>query len=333
MSDNNKISTTFSGLTTVIKKGEVAIQQVMIKIPPKPLFVLFAYGGKTGAREMKLAAEYKKRRLEKKYPGAEIRIIDRFKWPSHFKAEWTKLYRELTRPETANKYSLWQIHFFGHGEPESLCFEPDKGITGANSKIYFNKSDNMACLPWHPREGIFVLHACRTAAFEDTLDEKKIKAQTCIANTISKNQKTRCLGQTVGANYNSDFSVLLKYHPDDSGLYPVYRPQEPTTTARQDAEKFKYRSPRLINYVSNEKFEVDRVLWGYALLTGLVYENAVSNQTVYKQQFNKSYPMYEEIKILGPKGQIMPCRVFNNGVLENRIVKAGYFNNNDLEYI
>ncbi|MFQ1056022.1 hypothetical protein ACFX2V_13440 [Gilliamella apicola] len=333
MSDNTKISTTFSGLTTVIKKGEVAIQQVMIKIPPKPLFVLFAYGGKTGAREMKLAAEYKKRRLEKKYPTAEIRIIHRIKWPSHFKAEWTKLYIELTRPETANKYSLWQIHFFGHGEPESLCFEPDKGIAGAKSQIFFDESDKMAPLPWHPREGIFVLHACLTAAFEATLNEKKIKAQTCIANTISKNQKTRCLGQTIGANYNVYFSVLVKYNPDDSYQYPIYRRKEITTTARQDAEEFKYRTLRPINYVLNEKSEVDRVLWGYALLKGEAYTHAENHQIAYKRLFKKSYPMYEEIKILGPKGQIMPCRVFNNGVLENRIVKAGYFNNNDLEYI
>lgn len=332
MSDKNKISTIYSGVTTYLKEGMAVLEDIIV-IAPRCLFVLFAYGGKSGSKEMKLAAEYKKIRLKKIYPGAEVRIIDTFKYPSHFKAEWTKLYLELTESETADKYILYEIHYFGHGGPEALYLEEEGGIDGANSKIYFNDSENMERLPWSPNKGIFVLHACRTAAFEDTLDEKKIKAQTCIANTISKNQKTRCLGQTVGANYNIDISVLHKYSPEDTGFVLIAKLKQ-TTTARQDAEKFKYRAPRPINYVLNEKFEVDRVLWGYALLTGLVYENAENNQIAYKRLFNKSYPMYEEIKILGPKSQIMPCRVFNDGVLEeNRIVKAGYFNNNDLEYI
>ena len=332
MSDKNKISTIYSGVTTHLKEGMAVLEDIIV-IAPQCLFVLFAYGGKRGSKDMKLAAEYKKIRLKKIYPGAEVRIIDTFKYPSHFKAEWTKLYLELTESETADKYILYEIHYFGHGGPEALYLEEEGGIDGANSKIYFNDSENMERLPWSPNKGIFVLHSCRGAAFEDTLDDKMIEAQACIAKAISENQKIRCLGQTVGASFNIDGWDFDRNDLDNIGLVSIARPIK-ETTARQDAERFKYRNLRILNAVAILVLDIQRVLWGYALLTGDVYNHAESNQKVYKERFKKSYPMYEEIKILGPKSQIMPCRVFNDGVLEeNRIVKAGYFNNNDLEYI
>ena len=110
--DKTKISTTTAAQTTKINNGNVAVKQVIVEKMPQPLFVLFAYGG-SGSWEFGLAANYKFLRLKKEYPNAEIRIIREFKYPSEFKAEWTKLYNELTNPETASKYALWQIHYFG----------------------------------------------------------------------------------------------------------------------------------------------------------------------------------------------------------------------------
>ena len=46
-----------------------------------------------------------------------------------------------------------------------------------------------------------------------------------------------------------------------------------------------------------------------------------------------SYPIYQEIKKLSNKNQILPCRVFNKDQLEARIVEVDVFNQNDLEYI
>ena len=328
MLDKTKISTTFSGLTTIIEKGQVALQEAIIKIPPKPLFVLFAFGG-GGGFSFELAAYYKKRRLQKKYPEAEIRIIKEFKYPSEFKAEWTKLYNELTNPETASKYALWQIHYFGHGGNNSLYLEREGGIEGANNQIFFNDEDNMECLPWHPHEGIFVLHSCRGGAYEDSCNQKMINAKICLANTISDKQKTRCLGQTIYANFAIDVMKIDNYSPD-ANLYSFAF--EPETTAEEDAERFRYRSDRYINsFYSNTP--IDRVLWGYALLTGQTKTKMMKNKKNYEETLKEPYPIYEEIKKLSPKNQILPCRVFNRGELEERIVEVDVFNHNDMEYI
>ena len=324
MPDKTKISTTFSGLTTIIEKGQVALQEAIIKIPPKPLFVLFAFGG-GGWLSFELAAYYKKRRLQKKYPEAEIRIIKEFKYPSEFKAEWTKLYNELTNPETASKYALWQIHYFGHGGNNSLYLKKQND----NSEIFFNDKDNMERLPWHPHEGIFVLHSCRGGAYEDSCDSDMIEEKICLANTISDKQKTRCLGQTIYANFAIDVMKIDNYSPD-ANLYSFVFESE--TTAEEDAERFKYRPDRYISsFYSNTP--IDRVLWGYALLTGQTKTKMMKNKKNYEEAIKKPYPIYEEIKKLGPKNQILPCRVFNRGVLEERIVEVDVFNPNDLEYI
>ncbi|OCG23742.1 hypothetical protein A9G11_05150 [Gilliamella sp. wkB108] len=46
-----------------------------------------------------------------------------------------------------------------------------------------------------------------------------------------------------------------------------------------------------------------------------------------------THSIYEEIKKLAPKNQILPCWVFKKGKLEARIVEVDVFNQNDLEYI
>ena len=330
MPDKTKISTTFSGLTTIIEKGQVALQEAIIKIPPKPLFVLFAFGG-GGWFSFELAAYYKKRRLQKKYPEAEIRIIKEFKYPSEFKAEWTKLYNELTNPETASKYALWQVHYFGHGGPNALYLKKQNG----KSEISFNDEDNMECLPWHPNEGIFVLHSCRGGAYEDTFDKNMIAKEICLAKIISNQQHTRCLGQTIYANYAIDAIKIGNYSPD-AYSYPFVFELE--TTAEEDAKRFKYRPERYTNFLFS-LHPIDRVLWGYALLFSDTYKKMLKNKSNYEENLsaqdvkNPIYPIYEEIKKLGTKNQILPCRVFNNGVLEERIVEVDVFNQNDLEYI
>lgn len=319
MSDKTKISTIYSGVTTALKEGMAVLEDIIV-IAPQRLFVLFAYAGKTGSEEMKLAAKYKKIRLEKKYPNAEVRIIDTIRYPSHFKAEWTKLYLELTESETANKYLLYEIHFFGHGEPLSLNFEEEGGIKGANSKIFFNEKDNMEHLPWADK-GIFVLHSCRSAAFEDTFDDAMFRANICIANIISDQQKTRCLGQIFYASFCPDFGIkkLLS---------------SKTTTAEEDAERFINRPPAIESKVLNEKTEIDRVLWAYAKLNGKTGEYMRDNQTKYMQKLNRAYPISAYVECLSKNNQIMPCRIFKNGKLvHNGIVALGFINKEDLEYI
>ena len=164
--ENNKTCKTFSAQTSKLENGEVAIENVVLKNVPKPLFILFAFGG-GGAADFLKAANNKQRRLLKKYPDAEIRIIKGFEHPSEFKEEWTKLYNELTQTETACKYALWQIHYFGHGGNDALY------LKGEGNNIYFSEEENMEPLPWHPNQGILVLHSCRGGAFEDICDEKK----------------------------------------------------------------------------------------------------------------------------------------------------------------
>ena len=338
MPDITKICITHVAKTTKINNGNVAVEEAILKNVSKPLFVLFAYGGKKGRFALKLAADYKKRRLQKKYPEAEIRIITGFKYPSHFKAEWTKLYNELTNPETASKYALWQVHYFGHGQNNALNLEPEGGIKGANSQIFFNKRDNMERLPWQGHEGIFVLHSCRGGAYEDSFDNKKIKKQICLANTISTQQETRCLGQTIYANYAVDpFQIrIIKLPLIDPLIAPLI---ELIITGGDEAQKFRYRPYRAINYGYSEYTNIDRALWGYALLTGKTYRKMSENKENYEQMQrdlgieNPSYPIYEEIKKLSSKNQILPCRVFNRGKLEERIVEVDVFNQNDMEYI
>lgn len=338
MPNNTKISVTHVAQTSEINNGNVAVKEITLKNLPKPLFVLFAYGGKTGRHGFELAADYKKRRLQKKYPEAEIRIITGFKYPSHFKEEWTKLYNELTNPETASKYALWQVHYFGHGGNDSINLEHEGGIKEAKNKIFFNDEDNMECLPWHPYEGIFVLHSCRGGAYEDSFDDQMIKKQICLAKRISERQETRCLGQTIYANYAIDLFQIFKLQ--------IIKPQiikpdliELIATAGDDAKKFRYRPYRAFNYGCSEYTDIDRVLWGYALLTGDTYRKMSKNKKNYEKMErdlgveNPSYPIYEEIKKLSSKDQILPCRVFNRGELEERIVEVDVFNQNDMEYI
>ena len=335
MPDITKICITHVAKTTKINNGNVAVEEAILKNVSRPLFVLFAYGGKNGRLGFELAAEYKKRRLKKKYPEAEIRIITGFKYPSHFKAEWTKLYNELTNPETAGNYALWQVHFFGHGAYNALNLEPEGGIKNAKNQIFFNDEDNMERLPWQKEQGIFVLHSCRGGAYEDSFDDIKIKAQICLAKTISTQQETRCLGQTIYANFAIDVIKIDNYLPD-ADINPFI--SEPETTAEEDAKKFQYRCDRYTNnFYSNTP--IDRVLWGYALLTGDTYRKMSDNKEKYEQMQrdlgieNPSYPIYEEIKKLSSKNQILPCRVFNRGKLEERIVEVDVFNQNDMEYI
>ena len=332
MPDKTKISTTHAAQTTKINNGNVAVKQVIVKKPPKPLFVLFAYEV-DGDKSFLYAAEFKKERLQKKYPnGKVLPIIGGFKYPSQFKKKWSELYKYLTESdEIVNKYSLWEVHYFGHGGPESFYLKPEGGIKGENSEIFFNKSDNMARLPWHPNKGIFVLHSCRGAAFEDTEDKNKIANQICLAKTISKKQETRCLGQVTYANFAIDALEATLNNPEN----PAITPPKIVTTAEQDVIRFKYRYPSLINS-RNESMAKNRVLWGYAFGFSTSWVKMRINKKKYEQIMERPYPISEELKKLSSiiGDQILPCRVFNKGVLEKgRIVKAGYFNNNDLEYI
>ncbi|MCO6524152.1 MAG: hypothetical protein J6562_03915 [Candidatus Schmidhempelia sp.] len=324
--ENIKTYNVFSAQTTQIKNGEVAIKNVVLKNMPKPLFVIFTYGG-TGASAFLRAAEHKKQRLKIKYPDAEIRIIRGFKDRSQFKTEWTKLYNELTK--STNKYALWQIHYFGHGKHDALNFIDSK-------YIYFNQNDNMEILPWHPNQGIFVLHSCRGGAYEDTDNVIQIKQQNCLAKTISQQQKTRCLGQVTYANNAAD---MVKFY-DNLTITDMPYPSTPIIyqiSPEKYVAQFKYRPQRYINNIALKS--VSGVLWGYALRTGKTYTKTLNLKDKYEKALteqgiiNPIYPIYEEIKKLASNNQILPCRVFNKGVLEARIVKADVFNQNDLEYI
>ena len=316
----------FTAQTTKPEGGNIAVQEVVLKNVPTPLFVLFAYGG-TGASDFEKAAKHKRLRLLKKYPDAEVRIIKGFLYPNEFKAEWTKLYNELTNSETAYKYALWQVHYFGHGGPDKL------NLKGDGNDIYFKKEDNMERLPWHPNEGIMVLHSCRGGAYEDLEEETQRNAQKCLANVISKQQETRCLGQVTYANFaaNVDECNNILVATSSQGMIPAPTPS-------LDSASYKYRPERKLNSVL--LYITSCALWGYALFTGKTHRKTLARMKEYKnrmieqeQVMNAIYPIYEEIKKLAPKNQILPCRVFNKGELEERIVEVDVFNQNDLEYL
>ncbi|WP_294845135.1 hypothetical protein [uncultured Gilliamella sp.] len=330
--ENTQKCKVFTAQTSKLENGEVAVEEIILENVPIPLFVLFAYGG-GGAEEFLRAAEFKKQRLEFKYPDAEVRIIKGFEHPPQFKAEWTKLYNELTNSETACKYALWQVHYFGHGNEEHLIFRNE-------ATICFDKNDNMERLPWHPNEGIFVLHSCRGAAYEDTLNNEKIKNQICLAKTISEEQKTRCLGQVTYASFTR---IELPSYCGSDVYYDVHDDGVITETSKKEVydsinEQIKYKSNPVKNWIDDFKHKPS-VLWGYASLGLWVggrivklkddYENYVKEN---KLDLPRSYPIYEEIQKIGNKNQILPCRVFNKGKLEDRIVEVDVFNQNDLEY-
>ncbi|MCX8650825.1 hypothetical protein J3U21_10760 [Gilliamella sp. B2776] len=321
---NQKNRPVFTAQTKKIERGNIVFHNIKLKNVQIPLFVLFAYGG-TGASDFKRAAEHKRSRILKKYPNAEVRIIKGFEHPPQFKAEWTKLYNELTNAKTAAKYALWQVHYFGHGSHESLIFRNNK-------KICFDKEDNIKRLPWHPNEGIFVLHSCRGSAYEDTLDITKIKNQICLAKTISELQETRCLGQVTYANFAGNVDEFSNLAVSIMGYGQIT-----ASNSTLDNASYKYRPKREINKMIMPFTSC--ALWGYALSTGETYKKTLINMNVYKEEMikrgvlNPIYPIYEEIKKLAPKNQILPCRVFNKGKLEGRIVKVDVFNQNDLEYL
>lgn len=324
--ENTQKCKVFTAQTSKLENGEVAVEEIILENVPTPLFVLFAYGG-TGAKDFEKAAKHKRSRLLKKYPDAEVRIIKGFIYPKEFKAEWTKLYNELTNSETACKYALWQVHYFGHGSPDKL------NLKGKGNDIYFNKADNMELLPWHPNEGIMVLHSCRGGAYEDLEDETLRNTQMCLANVISMQQKTRCLGQVTYANFagNVDEYANILVATSSQGMIPAPYPS-------LDSASYKYRPERKLNNVL--LYITSCALWGYALFTGKTHRKTLAIMEAYKNRMieqekvkNPIYPIYEEIKKLAPKNQILPCRVFNKGKLEERIVEVDVFNQNDLEYL
>lgn len=329
--ENTQKCKIFTAQTSKLENGEVATEEVILKNVPTPLFILFSFSG-AGKTTFFKAAKFKEQQLKLKYPDAEVRIIKDFEYPLQFKAEWTKLYNELTNSETACKYALWQVHYFGHGNENSLTF------TGGG-KIYFDFYDKMERLPWHPNEGIFVLHSCRGAAFEDTLDETLIKQQICLAKTISEQQKTRCLGQvTFGSFATNSKQFEENWELDTNGIYMPDIPKSYLTN--EDIQKiYGYRPNRYYNAVA--LYMADPVLWGYALLTGDTKDKVLALKANYEKNkkikasttLPKLYPIYQEIKKLSDKNQILPCRVFNKGQLEARIVEVDVFNQNDLEYI
>ncbi|MCX8601621.1 MULTISPECIES: hypothetical protein [unclassified Gilliamella] len=324
--ENTQKCKVFTAQTSKLENGEVAVEEIILQKEPTPLFVLFAYGGR-GAPDFEKAAKHKRSRLLKKYPDAEVRIIEGFLYPNEFKAEWTKLYNELTNSETACKYALWQVHYFGHGGPDKLS------LKGEGNDIYFNEKDNMELLPWHPNEGIMVLHSCRGGAYEDLEKEKQRKAQKCLANVISMQQETRCLGQVTYASFAGNIGEY-----NDNYIVTESGGMISSTNSLLDSGFYKYRPERKLNSVLVHITAC--ALWGYALFTGDTHKKTLARMKEYKNRMieqekvkNPIYPIYEEIKKLAPKNQILPCRVFNKGKLEERIVEVDVFNQNDLEYL
>lgn len=322
----NNTRNVFSAQTCQIKNGNIATKEVILKNIRTPLFVLFAYGG-GGAFGFWGAALHKRERLKIKYPHAEIRVIRGFQYPSQFKSEWTKLYNELTA--TTCKYALWEIHYFGHGQHDKLNFRESENI-------FFNDEENMERLPWHPYQGIFVLHSCRGGAYEDTCDKDQIDEQICLAKAISEQQETRCLGQVTYASYAAD---LLQFNTDLVNMHVPFPISSPVyeTLPEEYVEQFKYRPHRYLNLPATKLRS--GALWGYALLTGKTHSKTLELKYKYEKALTKQriinpiYPIYEEIKKLAANNQILPCRVSNKGELETRIVDVDIFNQNDLEYI
>lgn len=310
--------------------GEVETVQIKVSIK-KPLFIIFWYSG-TGAASFQQAAEFKKKRLDKKYPHADVRVIPGFEHRDDFHKRWTELYNELMA-DTAVKLELWQMHYFGHGTPDSIALRNYIDAT------FDERDDEWECLPWHPEQGIFVMHTCRGAAYEDlcTAKNKNLVKKNCIAKRISLHQQTRCLGQVVYANYAgfADFKVV-----HDGKAIDTYNPMGVTLddlTDEELIEQCKYRANYILNYIRLADSSTKRVLWGYALLTGETKTKISTNKKKYESLMKKSttpiYPIYEDVIKLSEENQILPCRVFNRGEEESRVVELHVFNQNDLDYI
>ncbi|WP_392561458.1 hypothetical protein RHO12_09950 [Orbus sturtevantii] len=312
------------GVTKPIQNGNVSVKDVVFS-KKKPLFILFSFSGEHGASDFLASAKYKQERLKRKYPLAEIRIVEGFKLIDEFKKEWVKLYNEL---DAESIYQLWEVHYFGHGNQDCLLLD-DKGVN-----LHFVKNDELPILPWHPNRGIFVLHSCRGAAYEDYFSKDNMESKICLAQRISNLQQTRCLGQVVYANFCALPSKYIFAMMNTPSINQVILTEE-----EKEAE-MRYRSEPITNNVAIF-MGADKSLWGYALLTGATGKKILKNKQQYENAMASlekviypKYQIYYDVEILSSRNQIMPCRVFNKGVLEQEhIVELDKFNNNDLDFI
>lgn len=321
MADENKYK---AKSCPIQRNGDAETSQIKASIK-KPLFIIFWYSG-TGAASFQLAAELKKKRLDEKYPHADVRVIPGFEHRVDFHKRWTELYNELMA-DTAVKLELWQMHYFGHGTHDSIALRNYIDVT------FDERDDEWECLPWHPEQGIFVMHTCRGAAYEDWCYDTKIDEKDCIANRISVQQQTRCLGQVVYGSYAGFTGYKVAHDINAISAHNLFGTTLVEFTPEELIETCKYRTNYVTNYIRLLDSSTKRVLWGYALLTADSGTKIKALKIKYEEEMKTTYPIYVGVEKLASANQIFPCRVFNCGKEESRVVELHVFNQNDLDYI
>ena len=179
------------------------------------------------------------------------------------------------------------------------------------------------------------VHFCLTflsGAYENIEKREERNQQMCLAKVISEQHKTRCLVQVTYVNFAGDVGVFINIFVAISSQGKVA-----STNSSLDSVSYIYRPERMVNSVLLNTNSC--ILWGYTLITERTHAKTLDRVKVYKERMiqqknvmNPIYPIYEEIKKLAPKNQILPCQVYNKGKLEDRIVEVDVFNQNDLEY-
>lgn len=225
--------------------GEPNVVHVAISRPIR-YDVMIAYGGHGGA-EMLKAAEFKKKRLESKYPKGEVKGPMIFKSLADFEKIWTAIFYDICKLNKSGqpKYDLCEIHIFAHSNPDRISIKKGEHITA-------EVVESLENLIWNPGKGYLVLHSCRSGRYEsDDLDQRS--GGECIARAFSRHESSAyVIGQMVYASFN--------YGP---GL-----------------EDFKYRKT-VNDYVAIDLFgKQELLLWGYK--SGSKVKKRFSNDREYE---------------------------------------------------
>ncbi|WP_373239247.1 hypothetical protein [Kluyvera ascorbata] len=243
MPNDGNIST---GVTQ--KTNDCSVQNICHVAISRPVRydVMIAYGGHGGA-EMLKAAEFKKKRLEAKYPNGVVIGPKIFKSLDEFEKIWTDIFYDVCKLNKSGlpTYDLCEIHIFAHSNPDRISIKKGEHIT---SEIV----ESLENFIWNPENGYLVLHSCRSGRYEsDDIDQRS--GGECIARAFSRHEPSAyVIGQMVYASFNY-------------GL---------------DLEDYKYRTS-INDYIAIDWLNKQEILlWGYK--SGSKVEKRYSNDPGYK---------------------------------------------------
>lgn len=287
--------------TSSTKPENVVSQCISEKIP---YFMMMAYHNPnkpSKSKSFEVAAEFKKKRLEQRYPKA---IIDH-DYKVTYAADFIRTLNGINEKiKSCPNYLLKEIHFFGHSNYDNLYF------LGDGNDLTYEKLKELNPLPWDSgySDAALVLHSCRSSRFEDQSKQNDKDSKKCIANALSEHLKARVVGQVTYATNNTGKTL----------------------------SDWKYRNSSLTNSWEIDWFTMnpDIVLWGYAAGTSTEYNYGETEEyqkfVTYKTRYLRGMRTY---KVAESNNQIWPCRAFQPGKTFERIVEKDQFNRFDLIYI